>query len=344
MQPDRETLQTAASVVYGTLHPTPQYNWPLLSAQLGAEVWVKHENHTPVGAFKIRGGLVYFDHFLRQGGLGRGVISATRGNHGQSLGFAARRYGIPATVVVPHGNSVEKNAAMRALGVRLIEHGEDFQAAREHAGQVAQDNGLHMMPSYHRLLVAGVGSYALELFGAVPDIDTVYVPIGLGSGICGVVAARDALGLKTAIVGVVSAGAAAYAESFRARRAIAAPVTTRLADGIACRIPEPEALEIIWRGVDRIVAVGDDDVADAMRLLFTCTHNTCEGAGAAATAAAWRERAALAGRRVAVVASGGNVDRRVFSAVLAGQTFPADGAPAGAAAVPAPIDGAGLSQ
>ena len=318
MQPGLQMIQAAEAVVYAAMPPTPQYDWPLLRERMGTEVWVKHENHTPVGAFKIRGGLVYFDHYMRQGGLGDGVISATRGNHGQSLGFAARRYNVPATVVVPHGNSLEKNAAMRALGVRLIEYGEDFQAAREQAERLAQEQELHMMPSYHALLVTGVATYALELFRAVAEIDTVYVPIGLGSGICGMVAVRDALNLKTAIVGVVSAQATAYAESFKARRAVESPVTTRLADGIACRVPEPEALEIIWRGVDHVVTVTDDEVAEAMRLLYTCTHNVCEGAGAAATAAAWQERARLAGRRIAVVVSGGNVDRDRFAAVLGG--------------------------
>jgi threonine dehydratase len=309
-------LEAASRIVYTSMDPTPQYSWPLLSERLGAEVWVKHENHTPVGAFKIRGGLVYFHHLANSNEKPSGVISATRGNHGQSVGFAARRQGIAATIVVPHGNSVEKNAAMRALGVELIEHGDDFQEAREHAGAVALERSLHMVPSFHPYLVAGVASYSLELLRAAPDLDTVYVPIGQGSGVCGMIAARDALGLKTKIVGVVSAHAPAYAESFATRRLVECPVSTEIADGMACRVPDPAALELIWRGVDRIVQVTDDEIAAAMRLLFECTHNTSEGAGAAGTAAAFQEKSRMAGRKIAVIMSGGNVDRETFAKVL----------------------------
>jgi threonine dehydratase len=309
-------LEAASEIVYAAIAPTPQYCWPLLSERLGAEVWVKHENHTPVGAFKIRGGLVYFHHLARSDSKPAGVISATRGNHGQSVGFAARRQGIAATIVVPHGNSVEKNAAMRALGVELIEHGDDFQEAREYAGMLAAERSLHMVPSYHPHLVAGVATYSLELLRAARDLDTVYVPIGLGSGICGMIAARDALGLKTRIVGVVSAQAPAYARSFAEQRLVEYPVTTRIADGMACRTPDIEALELIWRGVDRVVQVTDAEIEAAMRLLFECTHNTSEGAGAAGTAAALQERSRNAGRRIAVVLSGGNVDREMFAGVL----------------------------
>lgn len=310
-------VEAAVSIVRSAVPATPQYRWPLLCERLGADVWVKHENHTPIGAFKIRGGLVYFEHLAQSGRIPKGVISATRGNHGQSVGFAAGRYRIPATIVVPHGNSVEKNAAMRALGVELIEHGEDFQAAREYAVALARERSLHMVPSLHHDLVAGVGTYSLELLRAVEDIDTVYVPIGLGSGICGMLAVRDGLGLKTDVVGVVSAHAVAYAESFAAGRPVESPVSTQIADGMACRTPEPEALEIILRGVDRIVRVTDGEVRAAMRMLFECTHNTCEGAGAAPVAAALQEKDKVAGRRIAVVLSGGNVDREVFAAVLA---------------------------
>jgi threonine dehydratase len=316
MQPTLADIEDASRIVYAAMQPTPQYCWPLLSGRLGTEVWVKHENHTPVGAFKIRGGLVYFHHLANSGQKPAGVISATRGNHGQSVGFAALRQGIAATIVVPYGNSVEKNAAMRALGVELLEHGDDFQAAREYAGAVARERSLHMVPSFHQHLVSGVATYSLELLRAAPDLDTVYVPIGLGSGICGMIAARDALGLKTKVVGVVSAQAPAYALSFAAKRLVESPATTRIADGMACRMPDPEALEIIFRGVDRIVQVSDDEVEAAMRLLFECTHNTSEGAGAAATAAAYQERSRMAGRKVAVIMSGGNVDREVFAEVL----------------------------
>lgn len=309
-------IESAARIVYSAMPATPQYCWPLLCEELGAEVWVKHENHTPVGAFKLRGGLVYFAD-LASNSTVKGVISATRGNHGQSVGLAAWLHGLTARVVVPHGNSIEKNAAMRALGVDLIEHGDDFQAAREHAGRLADELGLHLVPSFHPLLVSGVASYALELLRAVRDLSTVYVPIGLGSGICAMVAVRDALGLKTEVVGVVSAQAPAYAVSFTAREIREAPVTTTLADGMACRTPQPEALEVIWRGVDRIVEVSDSEVAEAIRVLFTSTHNAAEGAGAAALAAARQERSRLAGRRTAVVLSGGNIDRALFADVLA---------------------------
>lgn len=312
-----DDIRAAAQVVYANMPPTPQYRWPQLCELLGTEVYVKHENQTPVGAFKIRGGLVYFSYLADAGEKPAGVISATRGNHGQSIGYAARKHGIPCTVVVPHGNSVEKNAAMRALGVELIEFGDDFQASLEHALELAETHSLHFVPSFHPWLIAGVATYSMELFEAVEGIHTAYVPIGLGSGICGMIAARDALGLDTRIVGVVSSHATAYAQSFRAGRLIESPVTTHLADGMACRTPQPAALEIIGKGVERIVEVSDEEVAGAMRLMFECTHNTCEGAGAAALAAAKQEQPRLSGRTIAVVASGGNVDRSVFAEVLA---------------------------
>jgi threonine dehydratase len=313
-----QELEAAEKIVRTAMAPTPQHCWPQLCERLGAETWIKHENHGPTGAFKVRGGLVYFDALAREKNPPRGVVSATRGNHGQSVAFAARRHGIAATVVVPHGNSADKNAAVRALGATLVEHGDDFQAAREHAQVLADAQGLHMIPSFHPLLVAGVATWALELFRAVAEIDTLYVPIGLGSGICGAMAARDALGLSTKIVGVVSSGAPAYALSFAARQAISHPVTTQLADGMACRVPERAALELIWQGVERIVEVGEDDVAGAMRELYDCTHNVAEGAGAAALAAARIDSARNPGGRVAMVLSGGNVDRATLRDVLAG--------------------------
>lgn len=296
--------------------PTPQYRWPLLCERLGTDVWVKHENHTPVGAFKVRGGLVYFEHLARSAERLAGVIAATRGNHGQSIAFAAARHGLPATLVIPHGNSREKNAAMRALGAELIEHGDDFQSALEYAADLAGARRLHWVPSFHPALVTGVATYAWELFNAVADIDIAYVPIGLGSGICGMAAARDALGLKTELVGVVSAHAPAYARSFAGDAPVDHPADTQLADGMACRTPNPEALEIIRRSVDHIVEVTDDEVRRAMRLLFESTHNVAEGAGAAAIAAAMQERSRVRGRRVAVVLSGGNVDRPLFADVI----------------------------
>jgi threonine dehydratase len=318
MLPNRSAIEDAARIVHAAMPPTPQYVWPQLCEALRAEVWLKHENHTPVGAFKIRGGLVYFDGLRRREPGCRGVVSATRGNHGQSIAFAARRHGLAATIFVPHGNSVEKNAAMRALGATLIEHGDDFQAAREEASRHAQAHGLHYVPSYHADLVRGVATYWLELFRAAPDLDVVYVPIGQGSGINACVAARNALNLRTRIVGVVSSQAPCYALSFEARRAIEAPVTTKLADGLACRVPDAESLAIILAHVDGIVLVSDAEVAKAMRLLFTTTHNTAEGAGAAALAAAMKQRDSLAGRKVGLTLTGGNVDADVFARVLSG--------------------------
>jgi threonine dehydratase len=288
----------------------------LLRQLVGTEVWVKHENHTPTGAFKVRGGLVYFRDLAQAGRRPIGVISATRGNHGISVGFAARRSGLAATIVVPSGNSRDKNAAMAALDVELIEHGDDFQAAREHAIHLAQERGLHMVPSFHPLLVQGVASYSLELLRAVPDLDVVYVPIGLGSGICGMIAAREALGLTTEIVGVVAEQAPAYALSYEQRRAVEHAATTLIADGMACRTPEPDALEMIWRHAAGVVRVSDEEIENAMRLMFTATHNVAEGAGAAALAAALKERKRIAGRRVALVLSGANVDHDVLARTL----------------------------
>ncbi len=315
-QPSLAELESAAALVYEFMPPTPQYRWPLLQTRVGTEVWVKHENHTPAGAFKMRGGLVYFDELCRDG-KPAGVVSATRGNHGQSIGFAARQYGIPAAIVVPHGNSVEKNAAMRSLGVELIEHGHDFQAATEAAVEIAAERGWHRVPAFHPWLVRGVGTYALELLRAVPDLHTVYVPVGMGSGLCGVIAARDALGLETRVVGVVSTAAPAFALSYRENSVVSHEVTTRIADGMACRTPVQDALDIARRGGARIVQVTDDEVESAMRALFADTHNVAEGGGAAALAALLQERATMRGRKVAVVVSGGNVDSDVYSRVLA---------------------------
>ena len=314
--PSLADLEQAATVVRSVIPSTAQYEWPLLSARVGAEVWVKHENHAPTGAFKVRGGLVYLAHLRRDLPMVSGIVCATRGNHGQSVGFAARRHGLRAVVVAPHGNSVEKNAAMRALGVELIERGHDFQSASEAADVIAEERGWHRIPSFHPYLVAGVGTYALELLRTVQDLDTVYVPIGLGSGICGMLAARAALGLKTKVVGVVSALAPAYARSFAARQAVMHDVTTRIADGLACSTPDPVALEHINAGVERIVEVSDDEVEAAMCALFSDTHNVAEGAGAAALGALMQERSAMRGKRVAIVVTGGNVDRQIFARVL----------------------------
>jgi len=315
-----DDVEAARRTVYAHQPPTPQYDWPLLRERLGMTVWVKHENHTRAGAFKVRGGLTYFEQLARrQPGLA-GVISATRGNHGQSVGYAARLHGLAATIVVPHGNSPEKNAAMRALGVELLEHGEDFQASREHAAQLAQERGLHMIPSFHRALVLGVTTYWLEFFsrfarGQEPDV--VFVPIGQGSGFCAAAAARAYTGARSALVGVVSAHATTYLDSFRAGRVVAAPVATVLADGMACRVADEEALEVVLREAEDVIAVTDEQVAQAMRVLFHDTHNVAEGAGAAALAAAIQQRGRWAGRSVGVPLTGGNVDSDAFARVLA---------------------------
>ena len=317
-QPSLEELEAAAALIYEYMPPTPQYRWPLLEERVGTTVWVKHENHAPTGAFKVRGGLVYLEDLCRTGAKPDGVIAATRGNHGQSVGFAARKYDIPAAVVVPFDNSVEKNAAMRALGVEVIEQGRDFQAAAEIADEIATDRGWHRFPSFHPLLVRGVGTYAVELFRAVPDLDTVYVPVGMGSGLCGVIAARDALGLRTRVVAVVSQRAPAFAHSYEQGRIISHEVTTRIADGMACRTPVEAALSIARGGADRVLQVSDDEVESAMRALFADTHNTAEGGGAAALAALLQEKEKMRGRSVAVILSGGNVNSSLFASVLNG--------------------------
>ncbi len=311
-------LESAAALVHRHLPPTPQYAWPLLSQRLGAEAWVKHENHTPVGAFKVRGGITYVDALKKREPGCSAIVGATRGNHGQSIGRAASLNGMTATIFVPHGNSAEKNAAMRALGVELVEFGDDFQAAREEAARFAAARGAHFVPAFHDDLVRGVATLWLEFFRAAPALDLVFVPIGQGSGINACVAARNALGLATRIVGVVSAHAPCYALSVAARRIVEAPATTQLADGLACRVPDQASLDVICAEVDDIVQVTDDEVAQAMRLLFATTHNVAEGAGAAATAAAMQRATLVAGKRVGLVLSGGNVDTALFAKVLAG--------------------------
>lgn len=313
--PDR--LHDALRLVHAVQPPTPQIRWPLLERRLGTEAWLKHENHTAIGAFKLRGGLTFMDHLRRNRPAVTAVVTATRGNHGQSVALAARRAGLTAVVVVPHGNSAEKNAAMAALGAELVEHGADFQDAAEHARTLCLTRGLFMVPSFHEALVRGVATCGMELLQAAPELHTVYVPIGLGSGICGMIAARAALNHRCRIVGVVSSAAPAYALSFRAGQPVSHPVATRVADGLAVRTPSDEALGLIWRHVDRVVAVGDDAVEEAMRALFTDTHNVAEGAGAAALAAALQEHGRTAGRPVGMVLSGGNVDAAAFAAILA---------------------------
>ena len=322
--PSLADIESAAALVRQVMPPTPQFAWPLLAQRLGTEVWVKHENHTPTGAFKVRGGLVYMDGLARREPACPGIVSATRGNHGQSLAFAARRHGIGATIVVPHGNSREKNAAMRAFGATLVEHGEDFQAATEHAAALAVRDGLHRVPSFHADLVRGVATAWLEFFQAVPQLDVVFVPIGLGSGLCAAIAARAALGRRMRLVGVVSAHARAYALSLAQGQPVESPVSTQLADGMACRVPDPTALTVMAGQLDGVVEVTDAEVAQAMKALYLDTHNVAEGAGAASLAAALQRARTnpgeIAGRCVGLTLCGGNVDHEVFAQVLGAPT------------------------
>jgi threonine dehydratase len=309
---DLTQLERAHEIVGAAMPPTPAHAWPLLAQRLGASVVVKHENHTPIGAFKVRGGLVYLDRLKRERPDVPGIISATRGNHGQSLAFAASRAGVPATIYVPHGNSTEKNRAMHAFGAKLVEYGEDFQAAREESVRHAERAGLHMVPSFHRDLVLGVATYALELFRAARDLDALYVPIGQGSGICGCIMARDLLGLKTEIVGVQSTEAPSYALSFASGTLVKTNSSDTLADGMATRVPDEDALAIIRKGASHIVQVTDDEIGAAIRAYWTDTHNLAEGAGAAALAAALQEKPKLASKRVGLILSGGNIDFDLF--------------------------------
>jgi threonine dehydratase len=315
----RAELDAATILVRRSLPPTPAYRWPLLADAVDADVWVKHENHTPVGAFKVRGGLVFVDRLLGRRHDSTGLISATTGNHGQSLAFAGRAAGLPVTIVVPLGNNPEKNAAMRALGATVIEHGHDFQSAREHAARIAAaDPGLEMVPSYHPDLVLGVATYALELFGQAGELDAVYVPVGMGSGICALIAVRDLLGLPTEIVGVVAANADATARSFAAGEPVATESAATFVDGVATRSPDPEAVRRILAGAARIIRVSEDEAADAMRLMLRCTHNVPEPAGSLALAGLLIEEGRR--RRVAVIETGGNVGSQMLAEILAGRT------------------------
>ncbi|MSP02403.1 MAG: threonine dehydratase [Acetobacteraceae bacterium] len=310
-------LEDALRIVHQNFPGTPQYAWPLLAARTGAEVWVKHENHTPTGAFKLRGGLLYAERLARERPNVAGIISATRGNHGQSLAWAGRRYGIAAVIVVPHGNSLEKNAAMRAFGATLIAHGADFEEAREEAARLAVERGLEFAPSFAPDLVRGVATYSLELFRGAPALDAVYVPIGLGSGVCGAILTRDLLGLDTEIVGVQSTGADCYARSLAAGHVVTMNRADTLADGMAVRQPDAAAFEIIKHGVSRIVTVTDQEVGAAIRAYWTDTHNLVEGAGAAPLAALLQEKARMEGKRVGLVVSGGNIDLDLFRSWIA---------------------------
>ncbi len=313
-------LEAAAEVVSRHMPPTPQHHWPLLSHRAGCEVFVKHENHSPIGAFKVRGGIVYMDALSRAQAKIDGVITATRGNHGQSVARAATAVGLKSVILVPHGNAQEKNRAMRAFGAELIEYGVDFDEAKDEAFRLAEARNLHIVPPFDPLLVRGVATAGREMLTALPDLDTVYVPIGMGSGACGMIMARDLVGARTEVVGVVAANAPCVALSLAAGKPVGTNSAATFADGMACRVPDPTALEVMARGAARIVTVSEDEIAEAMRAYYEDTHNLAEGAGAAAFAALMQERGKMAGKRVGVVLSGGNVDRKVFSEVLAGRT------------------------
>lgn len=318
MRFSRDELEAAAALVHGQMAPTPQYDWPGLSAATGAEVWVKHENHAPTGVFKVRGGITFMDWLRREHPDSPGICTATRGNHGQSQARAATAAGLRALVYVPQGNSVEKNAAMRGYGAELVEFGEDFDTAKGEAMRVAETEGLSVVPPFHRELVRGVATYGYELFSALKDLDTVYVPIGCGSGICGTILARDAFGLRTEVVGVVSDHAQTAKLSYEAGAMVETPSARTFADGMAVRVPVSEALEIYGAGAARIVSVSEEEIADAMRLYYSATHNLAEGAGAAPLAALMQERERMKGKKVGVILSGGNVDMGWFRTVLEG--------------------------
>ncbi len=314
--PTLSEIEAAKALIRPHIHETPAYRWPLLEADVGCKLWLKHENHTPVGAFKIRGGLVYIDELKRQQPEVRGVIAASTGNHGQSIAYAAKLEGLRAVIVVPHGNNPEKNAAMRSLGAELLEHGHEFQEALEYSRELAVREGLHAVPSFHPWLVRGVSTYALELFHALSDLDAVFVPIGLGSGFCGIVAAREALGLKTKIIGVVSEHAPAYALSFQQRQWVEQTSTTRVAEGVACKTPNRDALEHVLRHAHDIITVSDDEAVTSMREIIRATHNIAEGAGALTYAALKKQRDTWQGKRVACVLTGGNASMELLSRAL----------------------------
>ena len=315
-----DELADAAAIVRRVVPPTPAYAWPLLAKAIGAEVIVKHENHTPIGAFKVRGGLVYVDALCRAGPRPDGLVTATRGNHGQSIALAAARHGLPLVIVVPEGNSAEKNAAMAAFGGEVVTAGKDFDDSRQTTEEIQRDRGYHYVQAFHRDLVKGVATYAQELFASYADLDAVYVPIGMGSGICGLITVRDLLGLKTEIVGVVAENAPAYALSFAAGHAVQTNSARTFADGVACRVPSPDALDIIMKGAARIVRVGEDEIAEAIRIYYRTTHNLAEGAGAAPLAALLQEKSRYAGKRVGLILSGGNIDMPVMAQILRGAT------------------------
>jgi threonine dehydratase len=315
-----DELEHASTLVYRVMTPTSQYAWPKLRQRAGCTVWVKHENHTPTAAFKVRGGIVYMERLARSRPGVAGIVTATRGNHGQSISFAAARAGLRATVYVPHANSPDQNTSMQGFGARVVEYGKDFDEAKHEAMRVAAAENLHFVPSFHWDLVAGVASYALELFRAAPKLDAVYVGVGMGSGICALITVRDLLGLETEIIGVSAVNAPATALSFEAGKPVSTPSARTFADGIATREPVAEVVETIRRGAARFIRVSEDEMADAMRAYYDDAHQVAEGAGAAPLAALLQERVVMANKNVGVILSGGNIERARFSEVLAGRT------------------------
>jgi threonine dehydratase len=312
----RAELDAAVRIVRPHVPVTPAYRWPLLEKVTGTPTWVKHENATPIGAFKVRGGLVYVARLLEADQPVRGMITATRGNHGQSLAYAGRAHGIPLTIVVPEGNSPDKNAAMAGFGAELIVHGHDFQEAGEHAIRLAEEHGWQMVPAFHRDLVAGVATYAAELHEQVPDLDVIYVPVGQGSGCCANIAVRDLLGRRTEVVAVGAEGAPAHALSFQARRPVTTPEADTFVDGVATRVPDEDALEVMLRGAARFVQVSDQATEQAMRCLWQTTHQMPEPAGAIALAGLLADTARPDGAVAATIMTGGNCDRELVQRVV----------------------------
>jgi len=320
--PTLQDMYAARARVYRAMKPSPLLRHPLLAAESGLDISVKHENHNPTGAFKVRGGLNLVASVAREGGAGArisGVITATTGNHGQSIALACARDGVPCTIVVPLGNNPEKNAAMRAHGAELIEFGRDFDEARERAEQLQQERGLRYIHSANEpLLIAGVGTYALEIFAEAPDVDVILVPIGGGSGACGCALVRSALGSRAKIIGVQASAADAFARSWRGRTRIVGDKAATFAEGMATRVTFDLTFGILQRELDDIVTLSEEELAEGIRVALRTTHNLAEGAGAASIAAAMKLRSVLAGKKIVCVMSGGNIDRATLTKILTG--------------------------
>jgi len=306
-------LEQAATDIYQVTPATPQYNWPLLAKTTGCDVWVKHENHTPTAAFKVRGGIHLLNQLMKANNKPKGIISATRGNNGQSLSYASKRAGLPLTIVVPECNNIDQNNAIQGFGADLVVHGKDFEAARKHSLILQQELGYQAIAPFEKSLIVGVASYAIELFSAIKDLDTVYVPIGMGSGICGLIKTRDLLNLKTKIVGVVAEGAPTFALSFAAGKVVNTDYANTIADGVATSAPIEEAFEIIKKGASRVITVNDLEIAKAMYQYYQTTHNLSEGAGAVPLAGLMKEKQQMKGKKVGLILSGGNIDFESFN-------------------------------